>query len=106
MSRGISPRPELGAKRPYRPKSELRFSFLVGCSGVSSLSALSGEEKFSAPDEKSMSTLRGVVKAVLLKIGLGEEGVAADGILEKRKGWEIGSRRDGKGFLVGDSKAV
>ena len=53
-----------------------------------------------------MSTLRGVVKAVLLKIGLGEEGVAADGILEKRKGWEIGSRRDGKGFLVGDSKAV
>jgi hypothetical protein len=70
------------------------------------LSAFSGDEKFSAPDEKSMSTLRGVVKDVLLKIRLGEEGgvtAVVDGVWEKRKDWEFGSRKDSKGFLVGES---
>lgn len=40
-------------------------------SGVSSLSAFSGEEGFSGPDEKSMSILRGVVKDGLRKAGAG-----------------------------------
>ena len=70
----VSLRPGLGANRPYRPKRELRFSaglFLLavnvigagfGASGVSSLSACSGEERFSGPEEKSTSSgLRGVV---------------------------------------------
>jgi hypothetical protein len=45
------------------PNSELRWPDFVGCSGVSSLSAFSGDEKFSAPEEKSISNFRGVVKA-------------------------------------------
>jgi hypothetical protein len=44
-------------------KSELRRVPFDCCSGVSSLSATSGEERFSAPDEKPTSSLRGVVKA-------------------------------------------
>lgn len=49
---------------------------MLGCalragSGVSSLSALSGDEGFSGPDEKSMSILRGVVNDGLRKAGAG-----------------------------------
>lgn len=62
----ISPRPGLafGAKRPRLLNKEFCRSCRNGCSGVSSLSAFSGEEKFSAPEEKSISAgLRGVVQA-------------------------------------------
>jgi hypothetical protein len=71
----MSLRPGLGANRPYRPKSELRFGSglpslavkVIGAvfcaSGVSSLSACSGDDTFSGPEEKSTSSaFRGVVK--------------------------------------------
>lgn len=64
-------------------------------SGVSSVSACSGEETFSVPEEKSMSIgFRGVVKAGLPKTGAGF--MAG---WEKRKGCELGSRSAGvEGF--------
>lgn len=54
--------------------SELRLSVFDVCSGVSSLSAFSGEDMFSAPEEKSTSNLRGVVNAGCPKTDLGEGG--------------------------------
>ena len=76
--------------------------FFVGGSGVSSLSAFSGEDMFSAPEEKSRSNLRGVMKAGWLKTDLG----VAGGCCEKRKGCEFGSRREGSDFFSGESKVL
>jgi hypothetical protein len=70
--------------------NELRFPDLA--SGVSSLSAFSGDDMFSAPDEKSTSNLRGVVKAGWPKTDLGA-GLAGWACWEKKKGWEFGARR-------------
>lgn len=80
--------------------SEFCRSVFDGCSGVSS--SASGEDMFSAPEEKSRSILRGVVKAGWPKIDLG----GCDGGSEKRKGCEFGSRRDGVGFFVGESNTL
>lgn len=70
---------------------------LVFGSGVSSLSACSGEEAFSGPEEKSISILpfcgvlkEGARKRVFL------------GVSEKRKVWELGSRRAGGSGLSGE----
>lgn len=88
------------------PNNELRLSDFEGdFSGVSSLSAFSGDD-ISAPEEKSRSNLRGVVKDDMPKTAFGEEGGCCDGGWEKRKGCEFGSRRDGIDFLVGESKIL
>lgn len=84
---------------------ELRlFAALAGVgSGVSSLSAaFSGDDMFSAPEEKSRSNFRGVMKAGWLKT----EGLGVAGGCEKRKGCELGSRRAGRDFFSGESKAL
>ena len=88
---------ELRGLAPFAP-------FFVGGSGVSSLSAFSGEDMFSAPEEKSRSNLRGVMKAGWLKMDLGVAGGA--GGCEKRKGCEFGSRREGNDFFSGESKVL
>lgn len=85
---------ELRGLAPFAP-------FFVGGSGVSSLSAFSGEDMFSAPEEKSRSNLRGVMKAGWLKTDLGVAGGC-----EKRKGCEFGSRREGNDFFSGESKVL
>lgn len=74
----------------------------MGCSGVSSLSALSGDEGFSPPDEKSRSSLRGVVKAGFCGI-VDEEAFSGR---ENKKGCEPGSRRAGVDGFSGESKAL
>lgn len=101
--RGISPLPGLGANLPYRFQSELRFSRLRGGSGVSSLSAVSGDDIFSAPDEKSTSIFRGVVKAGLPNMGVSLRD--GDEIFDGESCW----KSEGcEGFLnlVGESKIL
>lgn len=79
------------------------MALLIGFwSGVSSLSANSGDEGFSGPEEKSMSILRGVVKEGARNWGAGFMDVGC----EKRKGWELGSRRAGVEGLTGESKML
>lgn len=70
------------------------------------MSAFSGDEAFSAPEEKSRSNLRGVVKAGLPKMASGRVGEDCGGGWEKRKVCELGSLRAGKGFFVGESKML
>lgn len=76
----------------------------MGGSGVSSLSAFSGDDIFSAPDEKSTSNLRGVMNADWPKRDFGVPGGSCDRGWEKRKGCELGSRKAGICFFPGDSK--
>lgn len=84
--------------------SEFRLFVVAGCSGVSSLSACSGEDMFSGPEEKSTSTsnLRGVWNAGCPNIDLGVGGAG----WEKRKGCELGARRAGTDFFSGESNAL
>lgn len=70
-----------------------------GCSGVSSLSACSGDERFSAPEETSTSNLRGVVKdEPRVRLTLLKEGCA------RRVVWVNGSRGAGVWGFMGDAK--
>ena len=67
---------------------------VFGASGVSSLSACSGDEAFSGPEEKSTSNgFLGVTKE---GARYGDAGGLDEGrICEKRKGCEFGSRSAG-----------
>lgn len=70
------------------------------------MSAFSGEDRFSAPEEKSKSNLRGVMNADCPKCGLGFFDDVCDGFWENRKGWELGARRAGISFFWGESKIL
>ena len=70
------------------------------------MSAFSGDDMFSGPDEKSKSNLRGVMKADGPKEDLGVPGGSWARGCEKRKGWELGSRRAGMDFFWGESNIL
>ena len=73
------------------------------CSGVASLSALSGDDATSGPEEgmSTSSLVRGVTKEGARKL---EGSVFAAGVEEKRNVSDPGSLRAGTVVLMGESK--
>lgn len=85
--------------------NELRRVPFDCCSGVSSLSATSGEDKFSPPDDKSTSNFRGVVNAGCPKTDAADWSVDCCRCGENRKeDCEFGGRRVGMVGFPGESK--
>jgi len=74
VRRGICPRPGLCGALLKLNIDPIPFPALDGCSGVSSLSAYSGDDIFSAPEEKSTSNFRGVMKEACPNLAFGDGG--------------------------------
>lgn len=70
---------------------------------MSSLSVATRGDEFSGPEEKSISKgFRGVVNDGARN---GEDGEGVGGAFEKKNGWLLGSRREGKEGFLGESNS-